>query len=118
MKIAYPRRDKCGQGGQLSACCYGESGRCCVRWQQGGESRRSRFTSLNEHNTKRWARGWGWAVQVQVGAEVKRTGQEAWRARLFLREMKVSGAGGTRAVGEMKARRDAETLTVNGLGAS
>lgn len=57
-------------------------------------------------------------VEVEVGAEVKRTGQEAWRARLFLREMKVSGAGGTRAVGEMKARRDAETLTVNGLGAS
>ena len=48
--------------------------------------------------------------------QVKRAGQQAWRARLFLGEMKVSGAGGTRAVGEMKARRDAETLTVNGIG--
>lgn len=34
MKIAPPRRGKCGLLGQEPVCCCGEGGLCCVRWQQ------------------------------------------------------------------------------------
>lgn len=76
MKIAAPRRGKCGQLGQEPVCCCGEGGRCCVRWQQRRQmAETDRRDGVGLASARGRGRGGG---RGRMGGETRRGSAGGW----------------------------------------